>query len=300
MNSNQAKEIPLRELLSRLGVVEKQGQNKSDEIWYFSPFRDESTPSFHIKVRDNTWFDFSEWKGGNILDFVMRYKDCDFRSALAFLDNMFSMFGPVTKIDKTQKIVEEKRDYEYKVVATKDVIHPALVEYILSRKISLDVAVSFQREVHYVNSKGKFFFGLGILNHKGGYEVRNKIYKSCVGEKSFTFLKGSTSVKLDIFEGMFDFLSKCTLKNIKKVPEHDTVILHTLSMAHEFINFANSNLLEYKIVHVFGHNDLSTAGLALIKMFESNPYPIRVEEAKLHHTFYAPFKDLNDWLCSDR
>jgi DNA primase len=53
-------------------------RKSGDEVWYFSPFRNEKTASFKIKMSDNVWYDFGDGAGGNVIDFVMRYKGCDF------------------------------------------------------------------------------------------------------------------------------------------------------------------------------------------------------------------------------
>ena len=39
---------------------------------YYSPFRDERTPSFHIDEAKNTWHDYGTSEGGSLFDFVCK------------------------------------------------------------------------------------------------------------------------------------------------------------------------------------------------------------------------------------
>ena len=78
MNSSQAKKISLYSLMHHIGRSPVDVRKSGDEVWYCSPFRNEKTGSFKIKLSENVWYDFGEGAGGNIIDFVMRYKNCDF------------------------------------------------------------------------------------------------------------------------------------------------------------------------------------------------------------------------------
>ena len=70
MNIQQAKRISIAEFLQTLGytpVAEKKGQ-----LWYLSPFRNETDSSFKVNPTLNAWYDFAEGNGGDIIDFVKR------------------------------------------------------------------------------------------------------------------------------------------------------------------------------------------------------------------------------------
>lgn len=47
MNSEQAKQISLPDLLEQLGHIPVKTTKAGRELWYRSPFRDEKEPSFH-------------------------------------------------------------------------------------------------------------------------------------------------------------------------------------------------------------------------------------------------------------
>lgn len=87
MNIEQAKQIPIVEVLDRLGHTPHR--QVRDQLWYFSPFRSEATPSFKVNPIANLWYDFGEGRGGDVIDLVMgidRLRSVS--SALARLDQI--------------------------------------------------------------------------------------------------------------------------------------------------------------------------------------------------------------------
>ena len=61
MNIQEAKQIKIADYLLSLGhhPVKQQGAN----LWYKSPLRNESEPSFKVNTTMNSWFDFGMGKG---------------------------------------------------------------------------------------------------------------------------------------------------------------------------------------------------------------------------------------------
>ncbi|HEU4633595.1 MAG TPA: CHC2 zinc finger domain-containing protein, partial [Flavisolibacter sp.] len=80
LSCKEARQVDLVEYLDSLGHQPKKvrGQN----YWYSSPFRDERTPSFKVNRSRNTWFDFGEGKGGDIIDFGLYYFRCSVNELL--------------------------------------------------------------------------------------------------------------------------------------------------------------------------------------------------------------------------
>src|SRR5690606_37779226 len=74
MNCDQARELDLVDYLNSLGL--QPYEIKGINFWYYSPFREEKTPSFKINRKLNRSFDFGEGVGGNLIDFAIRYRDC--------------------------------------------------------------------------------------------------------------------------------------------------------------------------------------------------------------------------------
>ncbi len=65
MDIQTAKQIRIADFLYSLGYspVKQQGIN----LWYKSPLREETEPSFKINTERNQWYDFAIGKGGNII-----------------------------------------------------------------------------------------------------------------------------------------------------------------------------------------------------------------------------------------
>lgn len=81
MTITDVKQIRISDYLHSLGYnpVKQQGGN----LWYKSPFRQESEPSFKVNTELNLWYDFGAGKGGNIIALAQElYASDDLRCLL--------------------------------------------------------------------------------------------------------------------------------------------------------------------------------------------------------------------------
>ena len=102
-----------------------------------------------------------------------------------------------------------------------------MIEYLTSRNLDITRSKKYVKQIKYkVNEKE--YFGIAFKSSKG-FEVRNKYFKGCFGEKSTSFIKGENSKEISIFEGFIDFLSILTLYKIDKF-KSDVLILNSLSL----------------------------------------------------------------------
>lgn len=62
-------------------------EREDGEYWCLSPLKDEKTPSFSVNREMQRFYDFSSGKGGNVLDFICAYNNCDFKKGLKILKN---------------------------------------------------------------------------------------------------------------------------------------------------------------------------------------------------------------------
>ena len=69
MNIEQAKAIAIAEIMDKLEM--KPVRISDSDALYFSPIRNESTPSFHVNVKENVWYDHGVGIGGNAFDLVV-------------------------------------------------------------------------------------------------------------------------------------------------------------------------------------------------------------------------------------
>ncbi|MEG0915634.1 MAG: CHC2 zinc finger domain-containing protein [Myroides sp.] len=224
MNCETAKKIQLTSILDKIGACIIRTSNH--DIWYLSPFRKEKTASFKVDARKNIFYDFGEGFGGNAIDFIMRYFQCDISNALKLLSTDFSSFPfqqqPVPVL--TEK-TELKKSYE--ITNTQSLSNPILLNYLKSRKLHLDMCKKYLCEVHY-EINGKKYFGVGFKNDSNGFEIRNKYVKLCLGKKWFTHLNNN-SKSMVILESWSDFLALLTLHpKMEKV--HDFLILNSLAL----------------------------------------------------------------------
>lgn len=154
MTISEAKQLRIVDYLARLG--HRPRSIKSDQYWYFSPLRDERTPSFKVNDRLNEWYDFGAATGGDLVELGKHlYRTDDVSEVLAYIERHESV-APVPRVrmaDTTPRPVEcEMQDI--RVVPLR---HPALLSYLRTRLIDEDIARMFCREVHYVLRKRHYF-----------------------------------------------------------------------------------------------------------------------------------------------
>lgn len=259
MNSEQAKNINLPELMAKLGFQPTEISKAGNEYWYLSPFREESTPSFHTSFLGGKWIwkDFGDI-GGTVIDFAMRYKRFyKVKDALQFLDEIYQgKVKPVIQVNPNQiSIFDQKNNDENPVFEIKTV-SPLKKSwpYVQGRGIEEAVAKTYLFDVEFTNrNTGKTYFAAGIKNLSNGFEIRNPFFKSSIGKKDMSFIKGEEGTKtISVFEGFMDFLTYLTEEEIVKAKE-DILILNSLSFQQQAKIFLQSG--NYEKVLTFFDND---------------------------------------------
>ena len=276
MNCKQFNAIKLEEVLFSLGHLPTKHNEK--EAWFLNPFGTETHASFKLDKKQNVWYLHSEGIGGNNTDFMKKYLNTSVKNVLEWAEKQtFSSFQQQIISNKNL----EKLPKNYEILEIKNIEHSALLEYLNDRKVVNQA--KFTQEIHY-RMNGKNYFGIGFKNDSGGYEIRNKFAKICLGKKDISTIKnGSKSVK--IFEGFFDFLS---FKNIEKYLEKepsDYIILNSVSMIYK----AQKSLEDYKNIELYFDND--EAGNRAVEILKNE-----LNNAEDGRVFYQNFKDLNEYL----
>jgi hypothetical protein len=278
MNCKKAKLIDLISYLKKQGF--KVGKTTTKDVWYYSPFRNnEKTPSFKIDITKNVWYDFGEGVGGTIIDFVMKYNNCSIKEALVVLSkDTFS-------IHQQKEHIKSEQTPTYSIKKVTELTNQILLGYLSSRKINLTFAKRFCFQVHYSFSDGKELFGIGFMNDIGGLEIRNKLFKGCLGKKEITTINNNSDV-VSIFESWSDFLSYLTLKN--EIPKENFIILNSTSMIKKVIGLIGN----YSFINAFLDNDTSgdKATNFLIKNVNNE-----IIDNRIH---YKNYNDLNDYLMN--
>lgn len=126
--------------------------------------------------------------------------------------------------------------------------HLGLIYYLKSRKIPFSVAKKFCNEVWYQHN-GKMFFAVGLKNYLGGWELRNKYYKTFTSPKTFSYINQGHE-NLIVTQGMFDLLS---LERVlgKKLEEYDIIVLNSVAFASRIA----SHIKDYKNIKLYLDND---------------------------------------------
>ena len=145
MNIEQARAIAIAEILEKLEF--KPNKENGTDATYYSPFRNENTPSFHVNTKDNVWFDHGEGIGGNAFDLVVQipkfggysYLPAD---ALRWLRN--TDLDP--SVVRPRDLVTEKKS-KWKLIDVKELDNIALIRYLECRGIDVELVKPFILEI---------------------------------------------------------------------------------------------------------------------------------------------------------
>lgn len=293
MNIEQAKTIPLALILEKIGCTPTR-ERKHDST-YLSPLRNERTPSFQVNHVKNLWFDFGTGKGGDVIGFVCAWLESSKESytvsdALRWLDNMA---GYASAIKPITAIGDSKEDSDLLLKQAKPIRHPALIRYLESRGIPMNIASAYMVEVLVLNRETtKDFFALGFANEDEGYEIRNPFFKGCVGAKAISFIRGKQPKPggIHIFEGVMDYVSAIAFQKVERFDD-DTIVLNSLSLLKQATPYIKN--YGYHVAHTWLDNDLAgQKGTKSLADFFATEENLKHEPM---NGIYHPHKDMNDW-----
>lgn len=287
MTTEEAKNIRLADYLQSLGYipVRQQGVN----LWYKSPFREETEPSFKVNTEINKWYDFGLGQGGNIIALASELY-CSVH--LPYLLQRIAEQTPYIRPISFSFRKHSSAGPNFQRMEVKELDSHILLSYLQSRGINLELAKKECCEVHFENN-GKRYCAIGFRNMNGGYEIRNRYFKGCIAPKDITHIKHGEkrNDSCFVFEGFMDYLSFLTIR-LEKCPDmpcldwQDYIILNSVSNLNKAIDL----LAFYERIHCFFDND--RAGIEARRKIKEE-YSYRVRDAS--HT-YKECKDLNDYL----
>lgn len=279
MNCKKAKQIDLVSYLKKQGF--RTGKTITKDVWFYSPFKEEKTPSFKVNTTKNVFFDHSSGIGGTIIDFVTNYNNCSIREALVILsEGTFS-------IHQQKEHIKSEQTPTYSIKKVTELTNQILIDYLSSRKINLTFAKRFCFQVHYSFSGGKDLFGIGFMNDVGGFEIRNKFFKGCLGKKEITTINNNSDV-VSLFESFSDYLSYLSIK--KEIPKENFIILNSTSLVKKTIELLD----EYSTIKLFFDND--EAGNKSTNIIVENASG-KIIDNRIH---YKNYNDLNEFLMNQK
>lgn len=294
MISDEIKKISIGEYLENRNIT--PARRKNHYGMYHSPFREDTDASMKVDYAENLWIDFGTGEGGTIIDLVMRINNCSFNQAIAELsryDNIAERQSTPSSFHWTNSFAPvntTKRKPAMQITGVRELAHPALLQFLAKRCISLDLSRLYCNEVHY-SVNGKPYFAIGFRNDNGGWAFRNEFFKGCNLMDVKTFLNVNNKPDADrksclVFEGFTDFLSYLTLKRYQK-PKEDTFVLNSVINLPKVKN----RLTGYQTIYAFLDND--EGGRMAVRTLQTLCKD--VHDQSVH---YANYKDLNDYLCS--
>ena len=140
---------------------------------YFSPFRDETNPSFHINERQNSWYDYGTGEGGSLFDFVCKFANISRGEVYDWLASFRNMV-PESEYREVITPILQRPTHSSKIVidsASHNFTRYKLVEYATSRAISKEILEKYCEEViyHVDSVPDKQYYAIGFKNNSGGY-----------------------------------------------------------------------------------------------------------------------------------
>ena len=278
MNCEKMKQkVGIRAVLESFGIYPVKENPKT--AFYFALDREEKIPSFSVDFVKNKAFDFGNGNSYDVISIVQQIKKCSVSEALKYLSTL------VFSVQNESKFYESKVQTSNQILEIKEILHPALIQYLKSRRVF--VQKHRVKEIHY-ELKGRKYFGIGFQNNSGGFEIRNQHSKICLGKKDVTLIINNKKSKSEIvvFEGFFDYL---TYRNLEKSENSncDFLILNSTTMLFK----VKEKLIDYEKISLFLDNDKNGKS---VKSKIQSQYK-NVEDCSL---IYHDFKDVNEWICN--
>ena len=215
--------------------LEKRGEVKFDRKigreYYFK------TDHNKFSVSDNGYYDFKTGEGGQIIKAIMKFENIDWTNALEFVKNFnqnIMLYG-YSKNEQTNLLKEESKSSTIHITNSLVPNNEKLISYFEGRGISKQILVDHTKQIHY-EIAGKNFFGIGIENISGGFEIRNSLMKSKVGKNNISEIIGEKN-EVIVFEGMTDMLSFAQLLKVNNQKNNRTLItLNSITNLDQFLN----------------------------------------------------------------
>ena len=276
MEIQRIKQIAITDYLQQQGYAPARVQGI--HYWYYSPLRNERTPSFKVNTEHNQWYDFGLGEHGDIIDLVCALHRCTISEAIRLLSGAKQVAHQEFSFGSERKIYERKLE----ILSAQPLSNPNLLRYLAARAIPLPIASAYCSEVLFRNMK-RTYYAIGFANDALGWEIRNMYFKGCIAPKAITTISKATDV-LQIFEGFMDFLSWQTLNPSSTC---DTIVLNSLALLPRI----QEKIKSYKQVEGFLDNDdAGRKSFAVLRQM----FPQVVDGA----TRYRAHKDLNEWLVA--
>ena len=290
------KRYPVVEYLERKGI--KPVRRTPSYAQYRSPLREETHPSFKVDTEKNLWIDYSEGRGGSIIDLCMRLEGCTLSEAIRRLGQNASDNGTYSSLNdlmpnNSQPVMAPNG--ARRLIEISNTLPAHFQEYLTKvRCIDLQKAKPFLKCISY-EVRGRHYQTIGFANPSGGYELRdNGSFKGTIAPKDITpiFTDKQTehaignTLPVCVFEGFMDFLSFLSMK--EEVANH-CLVMNSVSNVARTVRYLNDRHL----THIRAFLDNDDAGRRTVQEFVRAGF--KVEDMS---QYYKDFKELNEYHVS--
>ena len=282
---DRARNVPIVEWLSAAGFDDRHRGKL-----YYSPFRDERTPSFAVNATKNLWYDHGEHAGGDIIELVMRLKSLSFAEAVKdLLGGNVTYSGDVYRHEAAVTELHPRKNF-----VVKDIEDGRLVAYAASRGISEATLRRYCKQAEYDASGAYGEFHSTVIafpTDNGGYELRmGKNFKQGEGHKGIRVIaedkdKNATYV---VFEGFFNFLTYAEVMKAKGLPVPNAIILNSAGMWGHAAEYLRGHDISGRILLCLDNDKTGSEWTS--KALKEFPNAIDMRR------MYSGFNDLNDMM----
>lgn len=295
MNIEKIKDtILISDFLARLGYA--PSRKSGGELFYSAPHRRDDNPSMTVNDSKGLWFDHGDGKGGNIIDLgLLVFNTSDVKEVVQKINSIYGeadiSYMEAKRADLSR--LEQRKAHE--LVKVQPLGKNLAISSYLDERGVLDAAIrtNLIKEVYYdyTNDRGekKRFFGAGWQNRAGGWEVRSKYGKVCIASRDVTFLSGTGNDKVNVFEGMMDFLT--AIQERTASVKDTNIILNGLAMYEQGISLIRQQPVN-EINLFFDHGEGGDKFTASYK----EHFPNAIDKREL----YKGYGDYNEMLMSTK
>ena len=305
MRAKDAKIISICDYLLHEWIKPLRARAWGREQWYSSPLRaGDSNPSFKVDTVLNLWFDHGLAIWGDVINLVCELHTVSTKEALAILESSGLsshsyavkqswltqnwLILPFQDSKKSPAGEKEKEGY-FTITKVGDIQSPALFQYLESRKIDLNIAKTYLKEIRFKpRNQLREYFALGWANWNG-FEARSKLFKGFVGTtKDISRINLADWKSLSIFEGFFDYLAFLSHHKITEF-QNSAIILNSTSLRKRAL--AEINQFNFSKVYLFLDNDV--AGDDCKQFFKRGAEGVKIIDKSF---LYEGHQDFNAWL----
>lgn len=262
-------------------------------------FEDENKTQ-KISVSEKGWHDLKSGEGGQIIKAIQKHQKLDWLEAVNWLKNFNGDISiPFQKTrEKTAKEIVLKPN-TYAITQITEPSSRKLIEYFKNRNISFDTLKNHSKQVHYQVGENHFY-GIGVKNVQGGYEIRNPFSKMKFGSSDVSELgkEKAEAKKIVVCEGITDSFSIIEIlkRAGKNLDDYRFISLNSVTNVQKFID----RYLNQTYDSVFLLLDGDTAGDEATKKIQEAFPQGKVRDLRDDFGIHSHgYKDINEHLMKE-